>query len=262
MAKGSDKTVTPLRLVSWNVNGLRACAKKGFLDFFQAMDADIFAIQETKMQEEQLEDFLKVEGYTYYMNCAERKGYSGTMVYVKKEPLSVTYDIEGDDSNEGRVITLEYPDFYFVCAYVPNSKEGLTRIDFREQWEDALRNHLMHLDQVKPVIYTGDLNVAHNEIDLKNPDSNHNNAGFSDQERAKFNALLQSGFTDSFRSLHPDTVKYSWWSYRFHAREKGIGWRIDYFIVSNRLMEKVTRSDILDDVEGSDHCPVVLEVNL
>lgn len=249
-----------MKLISWNVNGLRACEKKGFKEFFLAEDADLFAIQETKMQEEQLEDSLKFEGYRRYMNSAERKGYSGTLVYAKKEPLSVTYDIEGDDSKEGRVITLEYPDFYFVCAYVPNSKEGLARLDFRMHWEDALRSHLMKLDEKKPVIYTGDLNVAHEEIDIKNPDTNHMNPGFSDEERAKFSELLSAGFSDTFRTLYPDTVKYSWWSYRFKAREKGIGWRIDYFVVSRRLLDRVKDAGIRDDVFGSDHCPVSLEL--
>ncbi|MEE3486719.1 MAG: exodeoxyribonuclease III [Bulleidia sp.] len=249
-----------MKLISWNVNGLRACEKKGFREFFLSEDADLFAIQETKMQEDQLEDSLKFEGYHRYMNSAERKGYSGTLVYAKKEPLSVTYDIEGDDSKEGRVITLEYPDFFFVCAYVPNSKEGLARLDFRMQWEDALRRHLVKLDQKKPVIYTGDLNVAHEEIDIKNPDTNHMNPGFSDEERAKFSELLSAGFSDTFRTLYPDTVKYSWWSYRFKAREKGIGWRIDYFVVSRRLLDRVKDAGIRDDVFGSDHCPVSLEL--
>ena len=249
-----------MKLISWNVNGLRACEKKGFREFFLSEDADLFAIQETKMQEDQLEDSLKFEGYHRYMNSAERKGYSGTLVYAKKEPLSVTYDIECDDSKEGRVITLEYPDFFFVCAYVPNSKEGLARLDFRMQWEDALRRHLVKLDQKKPVIYTGALNVAHEEIDIKNPDTNHMNPGFSDEERAKFSELLSAGFSDTFRTLYPDTVKYSWWSYRFKAREKGIGWRIDYFVVSRRLLDRVKDAGIRDDVFGSDHCPVSLEL--
>ncbi len=251
-----------MKLISWNVNGLRACMKKGFSEFFKEMDADIFAIQETKMQPEQLEDSMKFNGYHMYINSAERKGYSGTLVYSKKEPLNVIYDIDGDDSNEGRVITLEFKDFYFVCAYVPNSKDGLLRIDFRQYWEDCLRRHLSKLDESKPVIYTGDLNVAHNEIDLKNPETNHQSAGFSDQERAKFTELLAAGFSDTFRKLYPDTVKYSWWSYRAMARERGVGWRIDYFVVSNRLMNQVQDSLILDEVEGSDHCPVVLEIEI
>ncbi|MCR5230972.1 MAG: exodeoxyribonuclease III [Solobacterium sp.] len=251
-----------MKLISWNVNGLRACAKKGFPEFFRECDADLFALQETKMQPEQLEDALKFEGYHLYMNSAERKGYSGTLVYAKQEPLSVSYEIEGDVSREGRVITLEYPEFYFVCAYVPNSKEGLLRLPYRMEWEDMLRAHLKKLDEKKPVIYTGDLNVAHEEIDIKNPDTNHKNAGFSDEERAKFTELLAAGFSDSFRELYPDTVKYSWWSYRFNARKNNTGWRIDYFVVSDRLMPKVKDSMIFDDVFGSDHCPVGLIMDI
>ncbi len=251
-----------MKLISWNVNGLRACAKKGFPEFFRECDADLFAIQETKMQPEQLEDALKFEGYHLFMNSAERKGYSGTLVYAKKQPLNVSYEIEGDVSREGRVITLEYPDFYFVCAYVPNSKEGLLRLPYRMEWEDMLRAHLKKLDAVKPVIYTGDLNVAHEEIDIKNPDTNHKNAGFSDEERAKFTELLASGFSDSFRQMYPDTVKYSWWSYRFNARKNNTGWRIDYFVVSDRLMPKVKDSLIFDSVFGSDHCPVGLIMDI
>lgn len=250
-----------MKIVSWNVNGLRACEKKGFSNFFHEIDADIFAIQETKMQESQLEDSLRFDGYYQYMNSAKKKGYSGTLVYTKKEPLSVQYDILGDPSEEGRVITLEFDSFYFVCAYVPNSKEELARLSFRMEWEDAMRKHLMELDQKKPVIYTGDFNVAHNEMDLKNPNSNHHNPGFSDEERGKFQELLDAGFTDTFRRLYPEKVQYSWWSYRFHAREKGIGWRIDYFVVSNRLFSKVKDCEILDQVEGSDHCPLVLTIS-
>lgn len=249
-----------MRFVSWNVNGLRACMKKGFAEFFREIDADIFALQETKMQPDQLEESMRFEGYHLYMNSAERKGYSGTLVYSKKEALDVIYNIDGDDSNEGRVISLEFDDFYFVCAYVPNSKDGLLRIEFREYWEDCLRKHLMKLDEKKPVIYTGDLNVAHNEIDLKNPETNHMSAGFSDQERAKFTELLEAGFTDTFRSFYPDTVKYSWWSYRAAARERGVGWRIDYFVVSDRFMDRVKDSLIFDEIQGSDHCPVALVV--
>ncbi len=251
-----------MKIISWNVNGLRAAEKKGFTEFFLEEDADIFAIQETKMQESQLTDTMHFDGYEIYMNSAERKGYSGTLVYSKKKPISCTYDIEGDDSKEGRVITLEYEDFYFVCAYVPNSKEKLARLDFRMEWEDHLRKHLLKLKEVKPVIYTGDLNVAHEEIDIKNPDTNHMNAGFSDEERAKFSELLDSGFKDTFRELYPETVKYSWWSYRFNAREKNAGWRIDYFIVSNDLMDKVEDSLIYNEIYGSDHCPVGLKVAL
>ena len=249
-----------MKCISWNVNGLRACEKKGFADFFKEMDADIFAIQETKMQEDQLTDTMRFEGYHMYMHSAERKGYSGTLVYTKKEPLNVTYDIKGDSTKEGRVITLEYEDFYFVCAYVPNSKEGLLRLPFRMEWEDALRKHLKKLDQKKPVIYTGDLNVAHEEIDLKNPQSNHQSAGFSDEERAKFQELLDAGFVDTFRMLYPDKVAYSWWSYRFQARAKGIGWRIDYFVVSDRLKDQVKDSKIFSDIMGSDHCPIGLDI--
>ena len=249
-----------MKIISWNVNGLRAAEKKGFIEFFLEEDADIFAIQETKMQESQLTDTMKFEGYKMYMNSAERKGYSGTLVYTKKTPISCTYDIKGDDSKEGRVITLEYEDFYFVCAYVPNSKEKLARLDFRMEWEDHLRNHLLKLNEKKPVIYTGDLNVAHEEIDIKNPDTNHQNAGFSDEERAKFTELLNAGFKDTFRELYPEKVKYSWWSYRFNARKNNAGWRIDYFVVSNNLMDKVEDSLIYDDIYGSDHCPVGLKV--
>lgn len=248
-----------MKLISWNVNGLRAAMKKGFADFFVEADADLFAIQETKMQENQLDDSMKFEGYHMYMNSAERKGYSGTLVYAKKEPLQVIYDIDGDETKEGRVITLEYPDFWFVCAYVPNSKEGLVRLDYRMEWEEYLKAHLKKLDETKPVIYTGDLNVAHEEIDIKNPDSNHKNAGFSDEERAKMTELLSSGFTDTFRYLYPEEVKYSWWSYRFKARERNAGWRIDYFLVSDRVKENVKDAEIYTTVHGSDHCPVGLE---
>lgn len=247
-----------MKFISWNVNGLRACMKKGFMDFFKEQDADIFAIQETKMQEDQLEESMKVDGYHLYMNSAERKGYSGTLVYTKKEPLSVTYDIEGDETKEGRVITLEYEDFYFVCAYVPNSKDGLARLPYRMKWEEMLRKHLMKLDEKKPVIYTGDLNVAHKEIDIKNPQTNRKNAGFSDEEREKMTQLLSSGFIDTFRKLNPEKVKYSWWSYRFNARSRNAGWRIDYFLVSEKYMKNVKDSLIFDEVMGSDHCPVGL----
>lgn len=251
-----------MKCVSWNVNGLRACMKKGFMDFFQEVDADIFAIQETKMQLEQLEEAMKPQGYHLYMNSAEKKGYSGTLVYTKKEPIQCIYGIEGDDTKEGRVITLEYEDFYFVCAYVPNSKDGLTRLPFRVMWEDLLRNHLKKLDEKKPVIYTGDLNVAHEEIDIKNPQANRKNAGFSDEERNKMSELLNAGFTDTFRSLYPDIVKYSWWSYRFKARERNAGWRIDYFLVSNRIRQNVKDAMIYDQIQGSDHCPVGLDISL
>ena len=247
-----------MKLLNWNVNGLRAILSKGdLIEFINREDPDIIAFEETKMQEDQLT--YSFDGYYRYMNCAERKGYSGTMVLTKKEPLSVSFDIEGiDHPKEGRVITLEYNDFYFVCAYVPNSKDGLKRIDYRMHWEDDLREHLIKLDKKKPVIYTGDLNVAHNEIDLKNPDDNHFSAGFSDQEREKFSCLLESGFIDTYRKLYPNSVKYSWWSYRTRARERGIGWRIDYFVVSKRIMDRVLDSLIYDDIYGSDHCPVGL----
>ena len=260
MAEESHKEDQGMKLISWNVNGLRSCMKKGFADFFNEQDADIFAIQETKMQEDQLDDSMRFAGRYLYMNSAERKGYSGTLVWTKQEPLSVTYEIEGDVTKEGRVITLEYPDFWFVCAYVPNSKDGLARLPYRMEWEEMLKSHLKKLDASKPVIYTGDLNVAHEEIDIKNPAANRKNAGFSDEEREKMTQLLASGFTDTFRSLYPEEVKYSWWSYRFKARERNAGWRIDYFLVSDRIREKVQDSLIFDDVTGSDHCPVGLDI--
>lgn len=250
-----------MKLISWNVNGLRACMKKGFSEFFTEMDADIFALQETKMQENQLDDSMLFEGYHRYMNSAERKGYSGTMVYTKKEPLSVTYEIEGDVTKEGRVITLEYEDFWFVCAYVPNSKDGLARLDYRMEWEKMLLAHLNRLNESKPVVYCGDLNVAHNEIDIKNPSSNRRNAGFTDEERNRFSILLENGYADTFRTLYPDTVKYSWWSYRFKARERNAGWRIDYFVVSQRFMDRVKDAMIFDEQTGSDHCPVGLIID-
>lgn len=245
-----------MKIINWNVNGLRAILSKGnLIAFMNKEDPDIIAFEETKMQEDQLN--YNFDGYYRYMNCALKKGYSGTMVLTKEKPLSVTYDFKGEGHpKEGRVITLEYEDFYFVCAYVPNSKEGLTRLDYRMHWEDDLRKHLIKLDKKKPVIYTGDLNVAHEEIDLKNPDDNHFSAGFSDEERNKFSELLKAGFKDTFRELYKDEIKYSWWSYRTRARERGIGWRIDYFVVSNRFMKNVKDSIIYDDIEGSDHCPV------
>lgn len=245
-----------MKIINWNVNGLRAILSKGnLIAFMNKEDPDIIAFEETKMQEDQLN--YNFDGYYRYMNCALKKGYSGTMVLTKEKPLSVTYDFKGEGHpKEGRVITLEYEDFYFVCAYVPNSKEGLTRLDYRMHWEDDLRKHLIKLDKKKAVIYTGDLNVAHEEIDLKNPDDNHFSAGFSDEERNKFSELLKAGFKDTFRELYKDEIKYSWWSYRTRARERGIGWRIDYFVVSNRFMKNVKDSIIYDDIEGSDHCPV------
>lgn len=245
-----------MKIINWNVNGLRAILAKGnLIAFINQEDPDIIAFEETKMQEDQLT--YNFDGYYRYMNCAEKKGYSGTMVLTKEKPLSVTYDFKGEGHpKEGRVITLEYEDFYFVCAYVPNSKDGLTRLDYRMHWEDDLRKHLIKLDKKKPVIYTGDLNVAHEEIDLKNPDDNHFSAGFSDEERNKFSELLKAGFKDTFREIYQDKIQYSWWSYRTRARERGIGWRIDYFVVSNRFMKNVKDSIIYDDIEGSDHCPV------
>lgn len=247
-----------MKLISWNVNGLRAVLKKGFAEAFAELDADIFSLQETKCQPGQAE--FAPEGYTEYFYSAEKKGYSGTACYCKQPPLSVSYGIGKEEhSHEGRAITLEYPNFYLVNVYTPNAQDGLARIDYRMQWEDDLRAYLMELDQKKPVIYCGDLNVAHNEIDLKNPKTNRGNAGFSDQERNKMTELLSSGFTDTFRALYPEqTGAYSWWSYRFNARKNNAGWRIDYFIVSNRLMDKVTDSIIYANIEGSDHCPVGL----
>ena len=250
-----------MKFISWNVNGFRACLTKGFGDFFSQADADIFCIQETKMQPDQA-DFAP-EGYHVYFNSAIKKGYSGTAVFTKKEPLSVAYGLNGEHNDEGRVITCEYEDFYFVCCYVPNAQPELKRIGYRMEFEDAMRAYLSELDSKKPVVYCGDLNVAHNEIDLKNPKSNAGNAGFSDEERGKFTELLAAGFADTFRRLYPDTVgAYSWWSYRSKAREKNAGWRIDYFVVSERLMEKVQDSRILSDILGSDHCPVELTVEL
>jgi len=247
-----------MKLISWNVNGFRACLTKGFGDFFAQADADIFCIQETKMQPDQA-DFAP-EGYFRYFHSAEKKGYSGTAVFTKTEPISVEFGIHGTHTNEGRVITCEYEDFYFVCCYVPNAQNELKRIDYRMEFEDDMRGYLSELDKKKPVIYCGDLNVAHNEIDLKNPKSNVGNAGFSDEERGKFTELLGAGFADSFRTLYPERVEYSWWSYRFKAREKNIGWRIDYFVVSERLMERVKDSLIYTDILGSDHCPIGLVI--
>ncbi len=249
----SEKT-----FVSWNVNGLRACVGKDFALRFKELDADIFCIQETKLQQGQID--ISFDGYYQYWNYAERKGYSGTAVFTKAEPLSVTYGLGVPElDTEGRVITLEFPDFYFVTIYTPNSRDGLVRIDFRVSFEDALRGYLSGLDRQKPVVFCGDLNVAHNDIDLKNPQTNHGNPGFSDEERRKFEELLNAGFTDTFRFLYPELAgMYSWWSYRFSAREKNVGWRIDYFLVSNRLKEKIKEAKIHSDIFGSDHCPVSL----
>ena len=247
-----------MKLISWNVNGLRACMGKGFLDFLKASDADIVCLQETKMQREQA-DFI-IGGYEEYWNSAEKKGYSGTAVFTKKPPLSVSYGIGiPEHDTEGRVITAEFPDFFLVNVYTPNSQQEIARLPYRMQWEDAFRDYLKTLDQKKPLIVCGDMNVAHEEIDLKNPKTNRKNAGFTDEERQKMTELLSSGFIDTFRLLYPDTEGvYSWWSYRFHAREKNAGWRIDYFLVSDRLKDRVLDSRIDTDVFGSDHCPVEL----
>lgn len=251
-----------MKLISWNVNGLRACMKKGFEDFFKEVDADIFCVQETKLQEGQI-DFCP-EGYECYWNYAERKGYSGTAVFTKKKPLEVIFGIGIDEhDHEGRVITLEYEDFYFVTVYTPNSQSELARLSYRMRWEDAFRDYLKELDAHKPVIVTGDMNVAHEEIDLKNPKTNRKNAGFTDEERDKFSELLAAGFVDSFRYFYPDkTDAYSWWSYRFKAREKNAGWRIDYYVVSDRLKEQMKDALIYKEVMGSDHCPVGLEIDI
>ena len=249
-----------MKLVSWNVNGLRSCLGKGFLDYVAAEDPDVICLQETKLQPEQA--VFDLEGYHRFFNSADKKGYSGTAILTKEAPLSVTYDF-GDDvhRHEGRIITAEYPDFFLVCCYTPNSQDGLKRLSYRMQWEDDLRAYLMELDKVKPVVYCGDLNVAHQEIDLKNPKSNRKNAGFTDEEREKMTSLLSSGFVDSFRHLYPDaTGIYSWWSYRFNARANNAGWRIDYFIVSQRLAQRIAEASIRTEVQGSDHCPVVLEL--
>ena len=247
-----------MRIVTWNVNGLRACLGKGFLDFFRAADADVLCLQETKLQPDQIQ--LELPGYALYWNSAEKKGYSGTAVFTRVPPLSVACGIGVEEhDHEGRVITAEFADFYLVCCYTPNAQEGLARIDYRMAWEDAFRDYLLGLDRVKPVVLCGDLNVAHQEIDLKNPKTNRGNAGFSDQEREKMTKLLGSGFTDTFRALYPDkTGAYTWWSYRFSARKNNAGWRIDYFIVSDRLMGRVEDQIIHSEVTGSDHCPVEL----
>ena len=254
--------VIHMKLISWNVNGLRACMGKGFQEFFDSIDADIFCLQETKLQEGQI-DFAPA-GYHAYWNYAEKKGYSGTAIFTKQKPLSVRYGmgIEEHDK-EGRLITLEFADFYFLTVYVPNSQNELKRLDYRMTWEDAFRDYILSLDKQKPVIFCGDLNVAHKEIDLKNPKTNRMNAGFTDEERGKMTELLASGFTDTFRFFYPDLENiYSWWSYRFRAREKNAGWRIDYFITSERLNDKLTDARIHTDIFGSDHCPVELDIAL
>ena len=252
-----------VKYISWNVNGLRACIDKGFLDFAKSCGADAIGLQEIKLSEGQLGDF-DLPGYHMYWNYAEKKGYSGMALFTKKEPLYVTYGLGIEEhDHEGRIITAEYEDHYFVVCYTPNSKQDLSRLSYRMVWEDDMRAYLSDLDKKKPVIYCGDLNVAHEEIDLKNPSSNRHNAGFTDEEREKMTELLSSGFTDSYRYLHPDeTGVYSWWSYRFHAREKNAGWRIDYFITSDSIKDRIRETGILTDVYGSDHCPVALVINL
>ena len=249
-----------MKLISWNVNGLRACLGKGFLDFFQAAGADMVCLQETKLQPHQIE--LDLPGYRQYWNSAEKKGYSGTALFTRVEPLNVAYGLGvPEHDTEGRVITAEFADFFLVCCYTPNAQRGLTRLSYRMAWEDAFRAYLTGLDQTKPVILCGDLNVAHSEIDLKNPKTNRGNAGFTDEERGKMTQLLAAGFTDTFRLLYPDaTGAYSWWSYMYHARDNNAGWRIDYFIVSDRLRPRVADSKILAQVMGSDHCPVELDL--
>ena len=251
-----------MRLISWNVNGIRAALKKGFMDFFEDVDADIFCLQETKLSAGQLD--LELEGYHQYWNYAEKKGYSGTAVFTKEEPIHVSYGIDMEEHDkEGRVITCEYEDFFLVTCYTPNSQRGLARLDYRMEWEEDFRKYLNMLDRVKPVVLCGDLNVAHKEIDLKNPAANRKNAGFSDEERSQFQNLLDAGYTDTFRHLYPDAAdRYSWWSYITKARERNAGWRIDYFVVSDRLADAIVEADIRDDIFGSDHCPVYLELDI
>ena len=248
-----------MKLISWNVNGLRACAGKGFGESFKALDADVVCLQETKMQAGQLD--LEFDGYESYWNYADKKGYSGTAIYTRIKPLSVSNDIGIDEhDHEGRVITMEFDDFYLVCVYVPNSQDELKRLTYRMKWEDDFRSYVSGLAEKKGVVICGDLNVAHNDIDIKNPASNRHNAGFTDEERGKFNALLDAGFVDSWRMLNPDTVKYSWWSYRFKARERNAGWRIDYFIVSESVKDRISGAEIHNEIFGSDHCPVELDL--
>ena len=251
-----------MKLISWNVNGIRACVNKGFKDFFKEINADIFCIQETKCQIDQIE--LEFEGYKSFWNSAEKKGYSGTAIYTKEKPISVKYGIGIEQHDkEGRVITLEFKNFFMVNIYTPNSKRGLERLEYRQVWEDEIRKYLLDLNKIKPVIMCGDLNVAHNEIDLKNPKTNRRNAGFTDEERKKMTQLLESGFTDSFRYLYPDKKEaYSWWSYMGRAREKNVGWRIDYFIVSKNIENKIKEAKIHSKIMGSDHCPVELEIDI
>ncbi len=249
-----------MKFISWNVNGLRACDGKGFRDAFRQLDADFFCLQETKMQAGQLD--MAFEGYESYWNYAEKKGYSGTAVFTRHKPLNVTYGLGIEEhDHEGRMVTLEMEEFFLVTVYTPNSQDGLRRLDYRMNWDDAFRNYLLQLDQKKPVVVCGDMNVAHEEIDLKNPKTNRRNAGFTDEERAKFSTLLEAGFTDTFRHFFPTAEgMYSWWSYRFHAREKNAGWRIDYFLVSDRLKDKLTAASIHNEVFGSDHCPVEVDI--
>lgn len=251
-----------MKLISWNVNGLRACVKKGFLDFFHEADADIFCVQETKLQEEQIQ--LEMEGYEQYWNYAEKKGYSGTAIFTKQTPLSVHYGIGIEEhDHEGRVITLEYENFFFVTVYTPNSQSELARLDYRMKWEDDFLAYIKSLEETKPVIYAGDLNVAHQEIDLKNPKTNRKNAGFTDEERGKFSNVLANGMIDTYRYFYPEQTEiYSWWSYRFKAREKNAGWRIDYFVVSESLKDRLQDAKIHTDIFGSDHCPVELDIEI
>lgn len=250
-----------MKFISWNVNGLRACVKKGFEDSFKKLEADFFCLQETKLQEGQLD--LKFDGYESYWNYADKKGYSGTAIFTKHTPLHVNYGMNIDEfDHEGRVITLEYDKFYLVTVYTPNSQQELRRLDYRMLWEEHFLDYLKSLDAKKPVIVCGDMNVAHEEIDIKNPKTNHKNAGFTDEEREKMTTLLSNGFIDTFRFKYPDKVTYSWWSYRFHAREKNAGWRIDYFLISDRLKEKLEDADIHTEIEGSDHCPVEVTLDL
>lgn len=247
------------KFISWNVNGLRACVQKGFMDYFKEADADFFCIQESKLQEGQIE--LDMPGYEQFWNYAEKKGYSGTAIFTKEKPMSVSYGIGIEEhDHEGRVITLEYPEYYVITCYTPNSKDGLLRLDYRMEWEDAYLAYLKGLEEKKPVIFCGDLNVAHEEIDLKNPKTNHRNPGFTDEERGKFTALVNAGFIDTYRYFNPDKVEYSWWSYRFKAREKNVGWRIDYFCVSEALKDRLESASIHTEVMGSDHCPVELVI--
>lgn len=251
-----------MKFISWNVNGIRACREKGFMDFFKEIDADFFCLQETKLQEGQIE--LDLPGYEQYWNYAEKKGYSGTAIFTKHKPISVQYGIGVEEhDHEGRVITLEYDNFYMITVYVPNSQDGLARLDYRMRWEDDFLAYIKKLEESKPVVYCGDLNVAHKEIDLKNPKTNRKNAGFTDEERGKFSTVLENGFIDTFRFFYPDMENiYSWWSYRFSARAKNAGWRIDYFIVSDALKDKLKGAKIHTDIFGSDHCPVELEMDV